>query len=93
MFDKLYLVSEKELNKIETPKVEEEKPILSYAEIYDAVVAAKEDVEKKKVEKWISWKNAARSRKSLLQYKLSNSLFVGDGVKKKVQRKVSKRRH
>jgi hypothetical protein len=52
MFDKLYLVDESELKRVE--KV----PILSYKEIYDAVVTTRNHKERKKVvlSRWLEFR-------------------------------------
>jgi hypothetical protein len=52
MYEKLYLVDESELKRIE--KV----PALSYKEIYDAVISTKEEKVRKKLklDKWLEFK-------------------------------------
>jgi hypothetical protein len=55
MFKTLYLVDQSTLDRIQ--KAPEERPALSYAEIYDSIIACeKKEPEKKPLTKWIPYR-------------------------------------
>jgi hypothetical protein len=69
MFKKLYLVDKQTLDKIKTN--EQERPALSYAEIYDSIVACDAEkrtapAEKLELRKWLKyrWDGAGTAAKS-----------------------------
>jgi len=87
MYEELYLVSKRELDLIDQAeeKEKEEKPLLSYSEVYNNIVKAKEEDEKpKSAGKWLNINDAKKATPKLLR----RSISYGIRIKKRVNKQI-----